>query len=273
MTIFQSILLGIVQGLTEFLPISSSGHLVIVPYLLDWEIPFYDAFIFNVLVQVATLIAVFTYFWNDLVEISKAIFLGIKRRQPFNDPQSKLGWFIIIATIPASLIGLIFKDVVERAFSNPTITGIFMLITAFLLLIAEFVGKRNRNLKKLNWKDALWIGLFQSFALFPGISRSGATITGGMTRDLERSASARFSFLISIPIMLIAGLAAMADLSKVPSLTSLLPTYIPGFIAAAITGYLAIRWLLGYLTNHPLYVFSIYCALLGLITLTVGFFR
>ncbi|MCK4976604.1 MAG: undecaprenyl-diphosphate phosphatase, partial [Anaerolineales bacterium] len=125
----------------------------------------------------------------------------------------------------------------------------------------------------LDWKDAIWIGLFQSFALFPGISRSGATITGGMTRDLERPASARFSFLISIPIMLVAGLAAMADLSKVPDLTSLLPTYIPGFIAAAITGYLAIRWLLGYLTNHPLYVFSIYCALLGLITLAVGIIR
>ena len=273
MTIIQSILLGIIQGLTEFLPISSSGHLVIIPHLLGWEIPIREAFIFDVLVQVATLIAVFAYFWNDLVEISKAFLLGMKRKQPFDDPQSKLGWYIIVATIPAGILGLVLKDVVESAFSNPTITGIFMLVTAFLLLIAEFVGKRNRKMKQLDWKDAIWIGLFQSFALFPGISRSGATITGGMTRDLERPASARFSFLISIPIMLVAGLAAMADLSKVPDLTSLLPTYIPGFIAAAITGYLAIRWLLGYLTNHPLYVFSIYCALLGLITLAVGIIR
>ena len=273
MTLFQSILLGIVQGLTEFLPISSSGHLVIVPYLLGWEIPIHVAFFYDVLVQVATLIAVFAYFWNDLVEIGKAFIFGLWRRQPFASPLSRLGWYIIIATIPAGVIGLALKDVVESAFANPTITGIFMLITAILLLIAEFVGKRNRKMEQITWKDALWIGLFQSFALFPGISRSGATITGGMTRDLERPLSARFSFPISIPIMLVAGLAAMFDLSKVSNLTTLLPTYIPGFIAAAVTGYLAIRWLLGYLTNHPLYVFSIYCALLGLITLAVGIIR
>ncbi|MCK4976502.1 MAG: hypothetical protein KAS36_06195, partial [Anaerolineales bacterium] len=149
MTIIQSILLGIIQGLTEFLPISSSGHLVIVPHLLGWEIPIREAFIFDVLVQVATLIAVFAYFWNDLVEISKAFLLGMKRKQPFDDPQSKLGWYIIVATIPAGILGLVLKDVVESAFSNPTITGIFMLVTAFLLLIAEFVGKRNRKMKQL----------------------------------------------------------------------------------------------------------------------------
>jgi undecaprenyl-diphosphatase len=273
MTIIQSIILGIVQGLTEFLPISSSGHLVIVPYLLGWDIPHLDAFLFDVLVQVATLIAVFAYFWKDLADIFTAFFHGLRMLEPFTDPLSRLGWYIIIATIPAGLAGVVLKDVIQGAFSNPTITGIFMLFTAFLLLIAEFVGKRDRSMDNINWKDSLWIGLFQSLALFPGISRSGSTITGGMTRNLKRPTAARFSFLISIPIMLVAGLVALDDLSQVPHLDTLLPTFIPGFIAAAVTGYLAIRWLLRYLTNHPLYVFSIYCALLGLITIAVGIFR
>lgn len=273
MTFFQSILLGIVQGLTEFLPISSSGHLVIVPHLLGWEIPSRDAFLFDVLVQVATLIAVFAYFWKDLLEIMKAFFQGLWKKQPFDDPLSRLGWYIILATLPAGIAGLILKDVVQSAFSNPTITGTFMLVTAFLLLIAEFVGKRDRSADDINWKDSIWIGIFQSLALFPGISRSGSTITGGMTRNITRPASARFSFLISIPIMLVAGIAALDDLTKVPHLTTIIPTYIPGFITAAITGYLAIRWLLSFLTQHPLYIFSIYCALLGLITLAVGIIR
>lgn len=273
MTFIQSIILGFIQGLTEFLPISSSGHLVIVPHLLGWEIPSRDAFLFDVLVQVATLIAVFAYFWKDLLEIINAFLQGLRKLQPFDDPLSRLGWYIIIATFPAGTAGLILKDLVQSAFSNPTITGIFMLVTAFLLLIAEFVGKRDRSTEEINWKDSLWIGMFQSLALFPGISRSGSTITGGMTRDIMRPASARFSFLISIPIMLVAGLAALDDLTKVPNLTTLIPTYIPGFITAAITGYLAIRWLLRYLNQHPLYVFSIYCALLGLITLAVGIIR
>lgn len=273
MTFIQSIILGVVQGLTEFLPISSSGHLVIVPHLLGWEIPPRDAFLFNVLVQVASLIAVFAYFRTDLAEIVGAFFKGLWKKKPMGDPLSRLGWYIILATLPAGLVGLLLKDVVQRAFSNPTITGIFMLVTALLLLIAEFVGRRDRTIEQINWKDSLWIGVFQALALFPGISRSGSTITGSMTRNLMRPDSARFSFLISIPIMLVAGLAALYDLSKVPNLAILIPAYIPGFITSAITGYLAIRWLLRFLTQHPLYVFSIYCAFLGLITLAVGIIR
>lgn len=267
MTIFQSILLGIVQGLTEFLPISSSGHLVIVPHLLGWQIPAGDAFVFDVLVQVATLLAVFTYFWKDIVAILKAFFTGILNRQPFADPLAREGWFIILATIPAGVIGLALKNTVEAAFTSLTATAIFLFFTAVLLLIAERAGKRIRNINNLGWKDAIWIGLFQALAIFPGVSRSGATITGGMTRDLERTDSARVSFLMSIPIMLAAGLAAGVDMLKVPNIGSQMTAFIPGFITAALVGYLAIRWLLGYLTRHPLYVFSIYCALAGLLAL------
>lgn len=267
MTLLQSIVLGIVQGLTEFLPISSSGHLVIVPYLLGWKIPAEDAFIFDVLVQVATLLAVFAYFWKDLIVIARAFFRGIKRGQPFANPFSRLGWLLIAATIPAAVIGFLFKGAVERAFTSPLVTAFFLLVTAVLLLIAEFVGRRTRRLNHLTWQDAFWIGIFQALALFPGISRSGATITGGMTHNLERTSAARFSFLMAIPIMLAAGSLATLDLLRVPNLGNILPTFVPGFLTAGVVGYLAIRWLLRYLTRHPLYVFAAYCTLLAGVTL------
>jgi undecaprenyl-diphosphatase len=272
MTVFQSILLGIVQGLTEFLPVSSSGHLVIVPHLLGWHIPANDAFVFDVLVQVATLVAVFAYFWRDIIGIIQAFLLGLIHRQPFADPLSREGWLIILATIPAGVIGLALKHAVEQAFSSLLATAIFLFVTAFLLLLAEWVGKRSRTIAQLSWAGALWIGLFQALAIFPGVSRSGATIAGGMTRDLQRPEAARFSFLMAIPIMLAAGLAASLDLIKIPNLGALLPAFIPGFITAAIVGYLAIRWLLRYLTSHPLYIFSIYVALLGLVALIASLF-
>jgi undecaprenyl-diphosphatase len=273
MTIFQSILLGIVQGLTEFLPISSSAHLVIVPYLFNWEIPAGQAFVFDVLIQVATLIAVFVYFWRDIVEIVKAVVQGLIHKAPFATAPARLGWLLLLATVPAGLFGLVLKDAVESAFGSPRITALFLFVTAGLLVIAERVGKRNRDLENLNWKDALWVGFFQAASVFPGISRSGATITGGMTRDFQRPPAARFSFLMSIPIMLAAGLLASVDMIKISNIEASLLVFIPGFIAAAVTGYLAIRWLLRYLIQHTLYDFAIYCAALGLITLVISFVR
>ena len=273
MTIIQSIILGIVQGLTEFLPISSSAHLVFVPYLLNWNIPAGQAFVFDVLVQVATLLAVIVYFWHDLVAIVKAVVNGLVKKAPFADPTARLGWLILAATIPAGLAGLLLKNVVESAFGSPRITALFMFVTAALLVMAERVGKRTRTLDTLNWKDAIWIGVFQAIAIFPGVSRSGSTISGGMTRNLERPAAARFAFLMTIPIMLAAGLLASLDVIRTSDLESTLLIFIPGFIAAALTGYLAIRWLLRYLMQHTLYDFAIYCVALGLFVLLVSFVR
>jgi len=272
MTVIQSIILGIVQGLTEFLPISSSGHLVILPYLLNWDIPPRDAFIFDVLVQVATLIAVIAYFWSDLISIARAMILGLKNKSPFVDAESRLGWFILLATIPAGGLGLVLKDTVELAFASLTATAAALLLTAGLLVLAEKVGKRTRSLGEVTWKDAFWIGFFQVLAIFPGVSRSGATISGGMTRNLKRPSAARFSFLMSVPIMLAAGVLAILDLMQVQDLMSLLPVYIPGFISAAVVGYLAIRWLIRYLGSHSLYVFAIYCTIVGLISLGLSLF-
>jgi undecaprenyl-diphosphatase len=273
MTVLQSIILGVIQGLTEFIPVSSSAHLVIVPYLLNWQFPADQAFLFNVLVQLASLAAVIVYFWSDLVAIIKAFFRGLVHKKPFEDSQARLGWFLLLATVPAGVIGLLIKDLVEQAFSNPALTACLLFVTAGLLVLAERVGRRLRDLDDLKWFDVLWIGIFQAAAIFPGISRSGATIAGGMTRDLERPAAARFAFLMSIPIMLAAGLLASTDLAQMSSARDVLWVFIPGFIASAVIAYLAIRWLIKYLSSHPLYDFAIYCVGLGLLTLLVYFIR
>ncbi len=267
MTLLQSLLLGIVQGITEFLPISSSGHLVLVPNLFGWQIPAEDAFVFNVLVQVATLAAVFVYFWADIIGIGGALIRGLRARQPFSDPQARLGWLIVLATIPAGLIGVLLKSVVESAFGSPLATASFLFVTAGLLVIAERIGKRDRAMSQITWQDALWIGFAQALALFPGVSRSGATITGGMARNLDRPSAARFSFLMSIPVMLAAGLFAVLDLIEISGFAERLPVFFAGFAAAAITGYLSIRWLLRFLSQRSLLGFAAYCVLFGIINL------
>jgi undecaprenyl-diphosphatase len=269
MTILQAVILGIVQGLTEFLPISSSAHLVLVPALLGWTIPADFNFIFDVLVQVGTLAAVIIFFWKDILEILSAVVRGLLSRTPFKEPQARLGWFVILATIPAGIFGLLVKPLVESAFSSPTATALMLIVTAVILFVCERIGKPERSLDKINWQDALWIGLAQAIAIFPGISRSGSTIGAGLLRNLKRESAARFSFLMSIPIMLATGVLEVKDFIGQSNLSAYLPALIAGILAAAIVGYLAIRWLLGYLNKHSLYVFSIYCLIAAAIVLVV----
>ncbi len=271
MTILQGILLGIVQGLTEFLPISSSAHLVFVPAILGWQIPEDFNFIFDVLVQAGTLVAVIIYFWRDLTEILVAVVRGIRAKTPFKEPMARLGWLVILATIPAGVIGLLIKPLVEAAFANPTTTALMLVLTGLILFVAERIGKQRRVMDQFTWVDALWIGLAQALAIFPGISRSGATISAGLVRDIKRPAAARFSFLMSIPIMLATTLLEVVDLIGMPDPTSYLPALITGVVTAGIVGFLAIRWLLGYLAKHTLYVFSIYCIIAAVIVLILQY--
>ncbi|MBN2147439.1 MAG: undecaprenyl-diphosphatase UppP [Anaerolineales bacterium] len=273
MSIWQSIILGIIQGLTEFLPISSSAHLVITPYLFNWNIPAQDELIFDVLVQVGTLVAVVVYFIKDLISIARGWLGALWRRQPFASQESRMGWYLILATIPAGLAGLLLKDLVGAAFDSPLATALFLLLTAALLMIAEKAGKRTRSMEHLNWKDALVIGLFQVLALFPGVSRSGSTIAGGMLRDTDRPTAARFSFLMSVPVMLAAGAGAVYELLQIPGFATRIPTLAVGFITSAIVGYLSIRWLLAFLTRRPLYAFAIYCVCLCLLVVAVTLIR
>jgi undecaprenyl-diphosphatase len=273
MTIFQAIILGIVQGLTEFLPISSSAHLVLLPYFTGWNFPQEQIFPFDVLVQWGTLLAVILYFRHDLIDILSAWVEGLIKRKPFENQKSRLGWLIILGTIPAGVFGLLLKPLVEKAFQTPAAIGFLLLVTMILLLIAEFVGKRQHNLEQVTWLDALVIGCFQAISVFPGISRSGSTISGGLIRNLERKTAARFSFLLSIPIMLAAGLLEMKDLIGITGLGNFLPVVFVGIISAGIVGFLSIHWLLGFLSRNSLKVFAIYCGVIGLITILVWFLR
>jgi len=265
MNIFQSFLLGIVQGLTEFIPVSSTAHLLISQSLMG--IPADDAvFSFLVIVQLGTLVSLFAFYWKDLLAIAKAT-LDFRRSTPERD----LGFYIIIATIPALLVGYLLKDAVEALFKQPMLEASIRLFSAAILLtLAEWLTKKNRNLDSMTWLDALTVGLFQIIAVFPGASRSGSTISGGMFRGFDRPSAARFAFLMSVPVMIAAGGYEMLDVLKMQNLGEFLPLLVVGFITAAIVGWFAIKWLIGYLSKHSLYIFAFYCAVVGTI---VSFLR
>jgi undecaprenyl-diphosphatase len=265
MTIFQAIVLGIVQGLTEFIPVSSTGHLLIAQTLMGIA-PTTATFAFLVLVQVGTLVSLVVYFWKDLLTLVRAFFA-----KPFSTGENRLAWYIIIATIPALIAGFLLKGIVEALFKMPLLESAIRLFTAaFLMALAEYFGRRTRKLDDMTWPDALLIGVMQILAVFPGASRSGITISGGMFRAFDRPSAARFAFLMSVPVMLAAGAYEMLDVLKLPDLATFLPTLIVGFIIAAIVGWLAIRWLMRFLDHHSLYVFAGYCAVMGSLVLIYG---
>lgn len=270
MTFIQALILGIIQGLTEFLPISSTAHLVILPFLLKWDLNPAFVMVFNTLIQLGTLAAVIVYFWHDLITILKAWFEGIKTKRPFDEPNSKLGWLIILATIPAGLFGLLLQSKVRQAMSSAVATAVFLFVTAILLTAAEIWSRKTRQLDSLKPLDAGIIGLFQAVSIFPGISRSGATISGGQWRGLTRESAAKFSFLMSIPIMLAAGALEMLDLFKTPGLTQMVPQLLIGFFIAGVVGYFSIRWFLRYLKSKSLLPFALYCAVLAIVVIFVA---
>ncbi len=270
MTIIQAILLGIIQGITEFLPISSSGHLVILPFFLNWQLPEKETFIFNVLVQIGTLVAVVFYFRKDLALIIADFFKQLLAKTPFATHAARVGWLLIAATIPAGLAGVFFADVVEEAFGSPLVAGVALLVTAGMMLLAEHVSQNIGGEQDITFLTALSMGVMQILAMLPGVSRSGATISGGMLRHLRRDAAGKFSFLMSIPIMLAAGgLSAYQMVTEVPDLGAFLPIMAVGFLTAMVVGYIAIRWLLKFLVSHSLAYFSAYCALLGSLTIVL----
>jgi undecaprenyl-diphosphatase len=262
MTILQSFILGIIQGLTEFIPVSSTAHLLISQKLLG--IISSDAmFSYLVIVQLGTVLSLVIYFWKDLLKLVKAFFA-----RPFSTPENKLAWYIIISTIPALVAGYLLKSAVVALFNNPLLeASIRLLITAIVLALAEWLGKQTHDLERMTWLDALIIGVAQIIAVFPGASRSGTTISAGMACELDRPSAARFAFLMSIPVMLAAGGYQSLDVLKMPGLGSFLPILAVGFAVAGIVGWFALRWLLGYLGKHSLYIFACYCAVIGAVCL------
>jgi undecaprenyl-diphosphatase len=273
MSLLQALFLGIIQGLTEFIPVSSTAHLLIGQTILG--LPADDAmFSFLVLVQIGTIVSLLIYFWKDLLTIFMDTLKNLGGLSKFESlpENAKMGWYIVIATILALLAGYLLKDAVEALFRMPLLqASIRLFAAAILLTLAEWLTKKDRQLASMTWMDALVVGLFQIIAVFPGASRSGSTISGGMFRGFDRPSAARFAFLMSVPVMLAAGAYEMLDVVRMPGLTEFLPALAVGFITAAVVGWLAVRWLLRYLAHHSLYVFSVYCAAVGVIVLIFHF--
>jgi undecaprenyl-diphosphatase len=266
MNLFQAFILGIIQGLTEFIPVSSTAHLLIGQTMFG--IPANNAvFSFLVLVQIGTVISLVLFFRKELWTLLIALF-----EKPFSSEQNKLAWLIVIATVPALIAGYLLKGNVQKLFQSPLLEASIRLFSAAILLtLAEWLGRRTRKIESMTWLDALVIGLFQIIAVFPGASRSGSTISGGMLRGLDRPAAARFAFLMSGPVMIAAGAYQSLGLLSIPNIGNFLPSLLVGLVTAGVVGWLAIKWLLNYLNKHSLYVFAAYCAIAGVLCLTFYF--
>lgn len=261
----QAVILGLVQGLTEFLPVSSSGHLVLVPWALGWGEP---GLLFDTVLHWGTLVAVVVYFWDDLWSLARA-WVGSIARRKVDTPQAWLAWLILLGTLPAAIIGFLLNDFFESLFSAPVAVAAFLIGTGLILAAAEVFYPRIQKVDTLRLGDALIIGLAQAAAIAPGLSRSGLTITAGLFRGLGREPAARFSFLLSVPIILGAGLTQIADAIAAPGATAWFPLVL-GFAAAAISGYLAIHFLLGFVRRRRFWPFAAYCWIVGLAALAAS---
>lgn len=275
---FRALFLGLLQGATEFLPVSSSGHLVLVPWLLGWPVP---GLAFDTLVHWGTTVAVIAYFWRDWVALIRGAWHGLRTRS-LNNPNARLLLFLILATVPGALAGALLEDFFEGMFARPAAAAGFLLLTAAILTLAESAWARRssapggnppRPLSALSWPDALTVGLAQAVAILPGVSRSGATIAAGLGRGLEREAAARFSFLLATPIILGAGAMQMLQLFQTGGWAGEAPALIVGFLAALVSGGLSIHFLLRYVRRRPLYPFALYCVLLGILGLVAAILR
>jgi undecaprenyl-diphosphatase len=270
--IVQAIILAIVQGLSEFIPISSSGHLVIVPWFLGWEKP---SLLFDTVLHWGTLVSIFLVFGADIWRIALAT-LGSLASRSLADVNARLGWFIVVGTIPALVTGLLFKDFFEALFSSPAAAGGFLLVTAALLTTSELIVRSRPpqgTLTTLTWRQTILIGLAQAIALAPGISRSGSTMAAGLGLGLRREDAARFSFLLGTPAFFGAGLLQLLDAISVDAadVMAQAPVLLVGLVVSAAVGYAAIRGLLAYLRRRSLYVFAGYCLIMGLLVLFLSF--
>lgn len=266
MTLFEAIILGIVQGATEFLPVSSSGHTILLPSLFNMNNPGLNMV---AITHQGTLLAVIVYFRRDLWDIARGMATGLRRRSPLADADSRLGWYIALGTVPAAAAGLLLEDFFQDVFGRPLFAAIFLLFTAALLVVGERLRTGDLGVDTINGLDALAIGFFQMLALFPGISRSGSTIAGGLTRGLSREGAARFSFLLGVPAILGAGLLALLDVGPAEVVLRW-PIFLGAFLAAAITGYACIHLLLTWLRQHSYYPFALYCAAFGALYLLLA---
>ncbi len=273
MQLWEAVVLGVVQGVTEFLPISSTAHLLVTRQLMGHPDP-KDAY--TTVIQLGTLVAVFIYFRADVIRLLKALWDDARAFRPGSTPDARQGWLIVLGTLPVVAVGFLFKKWVKATFYDLQSIAVVSIVFAVLLAASEWWsvrrkadGKREKQESDIAWPDALWIGCFQALALMPGASRSGTTITAGLFAGLARPAAARFSFLLSLPAVLGAGLKELYDdwseLSKEGEVTSL----VVGLVVSGLVGYFAIAWLLGFLKKYSTYSFVIYRILLGVTILAL----
>lgn len=286
MLIFQAIILGIVQGLAEFIPISSSAHLIIVPWLFHWDDPVLDSLSFDVALHMGTLVALLLFFAADWIRLIRAGVASIVERKIGGDPDRKLAWLILIGTIPGGIAGVLGESKITELFHKPNAPiqpaamialAVLLALLGLALFIAERIARHLRGLESITLKDALLIGLAQAFAIFPGVSRSGSTITAGLALGLQREAAARFSFLLSAPIIAGAGAKSLYDIFKdirggmiTPDELVLFPI---GVVVAGISGYLCIKYLLRYLQSHSTDIFVYYRWALAVVIILVALTR
>ncbi|MGH3327145.1 MAG: undecaprenyl-diphosphate phosphatase [Streptomycetales bacterium] len=266
MNAFQAVVLGVVQGLTEFLPISSSGHLRIVPALFGWPDP---GAAFTAVIQLGTMTAVLIYFRHDIVRIVGTWTRSLWRPELRGELDARLGWYIGLGTIPIGVFGIVFQHQIETVARDLRIIGATLIVLGLILLLADRTGRRRRMLSNLSLRDGLLIGAAQALALIPGVSRSGSTITAGLLLGFTREAAARYSFLLSIPAVVLSGLFQLGDIGK-DGQVAVVPTAIATLLSF-LSGYASIAWLLRFLTSHSTAVFVVYRVLLGATVLGLVF--
>jgi len=284
MNVLQAIVLGIVQGLTEFLPISSSAHLIVVPWLLGWDSP---GLAFDSALHLGTLTAVIVYFWRDLLGMALALPRALRRPGTIlqstseNDLMPRLALLIIIGTVPAAAIGYLGESVIDAAYHPPGVTpdriivaiSMALIALALFMLVAERTARHVRGLNSLRVSDAWMIGLAQAAALIPGVSRSGSTITAGLFRGLARADAARFSFLLGSPIVALAGAKGLLEILNSGLDSAQLGIFAIGLATSALAGFAAIWGLLRYLQRASTLVFIIYRIALGIVLIALVAFR
>jgi undecaprenyl-diphosphatase len=272
MTIIESIILGLIQGLTEFIPVSSSAHLIIVPWLFHWNDPALTSLSFDVALHMGTLAAILLFFAKDWARLIRAGFSSLRERRIGADMDRKLAWMLVFGCIPGGIAGVLGESKIEGWFHQPNhpiqmtailLLAAFIALLALVLFVAERLARHERGMEALSWKDALWIGLAQAFAIFPGVSRSGSTIAAGLALGLKRDTAARFSFLLGAPIIAGAGLKSAWDLFQqfhngAGFTATELMLFPIGTLVAAVSGYLCIRFLLGFLQKHSTDAFVYY---------------
>lgn len=264
-TLIKYLFLAIIQGFTEPIPVSSSGHLIIFRNLINMtEL---NDLNFEIILNFGSFLAIVAFFWNDIISIIKDFFSYLKTKEEKYKPNYKYAWYIVIATIPAGIVGLVLKDFIENSLNSVKLVGIALLVTSlFLFLIRNFKGKKDD--KTITWKDAIVVGLFQVVALFPGISRSGSTLVGGMFRGLKRDTAFKFSFMLYLPISLATMALGIKDLLEANIGINLWACYLTCMIVSGIVTYFSTKWFNGIMKTGKLIYFVWYCLIVGtLVTL------